>query len=78
MNILLSPNTQPLSTPLNQTMSLARLVTMRRNIYGDVDEMYSMYDPKTFFTGNHLSEESESDSVERTIIVKRTDLLFNN
>ena len=59
-------------------MSLARLVTMRRNVYGEVDEMYTMYDPRTFFTGNHLSEESDSDSAERTILVKRTDLRFDN
>ena len=37
-----------------------------------------MFDPKTFFTGNHFSEESDHEAMERTIIVKRTDLRFNN
>ena len=55
------------------------LVTMRRRHTGqDTDEIYSMFDPKTFFTGNHFSEESDHEALERTIIVKRTDLRFNN
>ena len=38
-----------------------------------------MHDPKTFFTGNHVSEESEASILTaKTLLVKRIDLIYNN
>ena len=67
------------SAQLQQPLSLARLVTMRKKPYGAQEEIYIMHDPKTFFTGNHVSEESEASILTaKTLLVKRIDLIYNN
>ena len=67
------------SAQLQQPLSLARLVTMRKKPYGAQEEVYIMHDPKTFFTGNHVSEESEASILTaKTLLVKRIDLIYNN